>query len=159
MIGCTKQIALKVFLLGLFAGTLDIIAAFIDAYVSYGSFPGIVLNGITTAAVGYSPGLPYSINALLGLGIHLFIAQGFTMLFYCCYPFIKKMLRNDWLIGILYGIFIWAFMRFVILPAFSHIKFTDFEIRKAIKPAMILVIAIGLPLSFLTKRFYLQKTL
>lgn len=143
MVGCTKQIALKVFLLGLFAGTLDIIAAFIDAYVSYGS----------------SPDFPYSINALLGLGIHMFIAQSFTFLFYFCYPYIKKLLRNDWLIGILYGIFMWAFMRFIILPAFSHIKFTDFEIRKAIKPAMIIVVAIGLPLSFLTKRVYIQKTL
>lgn len=147
----------KALRVGLLVGLLDISAACIDAYITYGSSPAKVLTGITGAALGDSSQLPYWLSVMAGMGIHLLIAMSFTFLFFICYPYLKKLIPNSLLLGILYGIFIWTSMRFVILPTLSHIKFTAFDIRKAVKPALILICAIGIPLSLGAKKIFKQE--
>ncbi len=147
----------KLMMAGLIVGTLDILAAFADAWFSFHSTPEKVLNGIAAATIGKEIATGSIQFILLGILIHYFIAFSFTFFFWIVYPLLKKYAKNNLLIGILYGIFIWAAMRFLILPLLSQIKFPPFKLIKAIKPMLILIGAIGIPLSFIIRTFYVAQ--
>ena len=153
----SPQFIKKVSIAGFVVGSLDIIAAFIDAWFSSRLTPGEILNLIAGAAIGYENAKGGFLMLLLGLLIHFFIAYSFTFLFYLIYPGLKSFFKNNIVIGILYGLFIWAFMRFIILPVFSQIHFHSFKITAAIKPMLILIGAIGIPLSFMMNRMLNKK--
>lgn len=147
----------KLLTVGVIAGTLDICAAFIDAWFSFHSTPGKVLNGIAAAAIGKEKATGDIQFILLGLLIHYFIAFSFTLFFWFVYPLLKRYVKNNLIIGILYGIFIWAAMRFLVLPLLSQIKFPPFNLAKAIKPMLILIGAMGIPLSFMLRNFHYTR--
>ncbi len=153
----SREIIKKVSVAGFIVGSLDIIAAFIDAWFSFRLTPGEILNSIAGAAIGHENAKGGFQMLLLGLLIHFFIAYSFTFLFYLCYPGLRSFFKNNIVIGVLYGLFIWAFMRFIILPAFSQIHFHTFKITEAIKPMLILTGAIGIPLSFMMNRILNKK--
>jgi uncharacterized membrane protein YagU involved in acid resistance len=134
---------------GIFVGGLDIIAAFVDAWFSFHSTPTRVLAGIATAVTGNSSFTGEVGMIMLGLVIHFFIAVIYTFFFYFIYSFIKRFLKAGIIIGIAYGLFIWASMRFIVLPLLSHAQFKPFNIAKAFKPMLILIAAIGLPLAWM----------
>ena len=86
-----------------------------------------------------------------GLLVHFFIAYSYSSFFYLVYPLLKKQFKNPFLMGILYAVFIWASMRFLLLPALNKIQFSPFLWSRAIKPMQILVFAIGISLSLMVK--------
>jgi hypothetical protein len=138
----------KIFLIGLLVGSFDCIAAFIDAWLSSHTTPDRVLKYIASAALGNEAlpgGLPV---ALLGLAFHFFIALSFTFLFYFAHPYLKRIFRYKLLIGFFYGLFVWSFMRFIVLP-FTMLHLQPVLPAKAIKAILILVVAMGLPLAYL----------
>jgi magnesium-transporting ATPase (P-type) len=142
----------KVLFAGLVVGILDIIAAFIDAWFSFHSKPDEVLNGIAGGAIGKENADGSFFMIVFGLLIHFFIVYSYTFFFYMLYPVIKKAIRSNIVTGILYGLFIWATMRFIILPNLSQVQFAPFKITKAFKPMLILIGAIGIPLSLMMNR-------
>ena len=144
----------KLLLAGLLVGTLDITAACVDSWLSHHIAPARVLNGIAGGVIGKENANGETADIVLGLLVHYFIAYSFTFLFWFVYPPLKKLLRYNLLIGFLYGIFIWAAMRFLVLPNLSKLNLPPFDIRKAIKPALILAGAIGIPLSLLAGWLY-----
>jgi len=144
----------KVLVAGLIVGTLDIIAAFIDASLSFHSTPGKVLNGIAGGAIGSENADGSFLMIVFGLLIHFFIVYSYTFSFYFIYPSIKKVIGNNIGIGILYGLFIWATMRFIVLPTLSQVQFAPFKITKAFKPMLILIGAIGIPLSVMMSSIF-----
>jgi len=145
--------AIKTILLtGFIAGTLDISAAIIFL----GKFKADkVLQFIASGAIGtkaFNGGVP---TILLGLGIHYFIAFAFTILYFLLYPRLVFLRKHFVLSGIIYGIFIWLAMNLVILR-FSHVTptLTEDAVRKGI---IILIIMAGLPIAWLTGRYYKKK--
>jgi hypothetical protein len=137
---------------GLLVGSLDIIAALIQFVIKTNKNPILVLQYIASAVFGPAA---YSNNvmAIAGLLFHFLIAFGWTVLFFLVYPKFRLLSWNRVVTGILYGIFIWVMMTQVIVPM-TKIKTGAFDISQATIAVLILIAAIGLPLSFIAHRFY-----
>jgi len=146
-----KKISLTTILLsGLLVGTLDILAAFVDFYISRGKNPLVILNYIAGAAVDKTTAAGTG-GALIGLLFHYTIAFSFTILFFWLYARINWLSKNWIVTGIVYGLFIWLMVNQVILR-FTNLTvppINKIDIMKASKAALILICMIGLPLSFI----------
>ena len=151
------------FTAGLIAGTLDIIAAAINYYIKTGKDPIPMLKGIAYGAIGSSATKGGIEMALLGLLIHFFIAMAFTFLFFLLAKQIPALVKIPLPIGVVYGILVWAAMRFIILPNLSHIKQKPIvgqeAVNNAIISAAIIVVCVGLPVAFLARRYVKANTL
>ena len=145
----------KILAAGLLVGSLDILSAIIDTWVSYKWTPDKVLKVIAGAAFDKT-GFSESFLVVAGLVFHYLIAMGFTFLFYFVYPTLKKLFRYNLVIAFLYGIFMQAFMRFLLLPL-TRLQLKPFDISKQIKPTLILIVAIGIPLTLLMQRIYKKR--
>ena len=145
------------FLTGLMIGTLDGMAAVIDFLMTYRGNPLIAFQYIAGGILGartFSGGLP---TAILGIFLHYVIATSWTVLFLLLYPRMK-MLRANWiLIGVLYAVFVWLVMNLGVRPL-SRVPPVSWTALKVIKSAAILMIAVGLPVSFTAKIFFSPTT-
>src|ERR1043166_6809794 len=74
---------------GLLAGSLDILSAFVQAYLVRGTKPVVVLQYIASAAVGKTAFSGGWEMPLLGLLFHFIIAYSFTALFFVIFPNVK----------------------------------------------------------------------
>lgn len=142
-------------IIGLIAGTLDAVAAIIV----YQAKPAGMFRFIASGAFG--AGRAFSENAMMvfwGVLFHYMIAISWTILFFLSYPTFRFLRGNKYLIGVLYGIFVWIMMNQFILPL-SAIPQQPFDFTKALIGAAILIVAIGLPIVILTNRYYWKKGL
>jgi hypothetical protein len=136
-------------LIGLVAGTLDIIAATVAAQLN----PITILQYIASAAFGreaFSGGLGM---AFWGLFFHYLIAYSWTILYFLIYPKFAFLSRHPILSGLAYGIVVWIIMNRVVVPL-SQINQRPFDLVNAMKGMAILMVMIGLPISWLTHRYY-----
>jgi hypothetical protein len=141
---------------GLLVGSLDILSACLHAYIVRGTTPNIVLRYIASAAIGKEAfaggwGIP-----VLGLLFHFIIAYSFTILFFLLYPHVKLMSKNIVLTATVYGIFIFIVMNLLVLPL-TKLPHATFHLDKAAIATGILIVAIGLPLSFFARKFYQDR--
>ena len=144
---------------GLIAGVLDITAACINAYIKSDGVttPMKVLRYVASGAVDPKTFSSPALLALFGLLVHFFIAISFTFLFFFLAKQIPSLVKYPIPIGILYGIFVWATMRFIILVNLSRHKQkpieTEEDFRNAAIAAGIIVICVGIPIALLAKRY------
>jgi uncharacterized membrane protein YagU involved in acid resistance len=144
-----------IFLSGLIAGTLDILAALTIYDLILQKTTSIkILQSIASGIFkkeAYSGG---SQMALYGLLLHYFIAFSFAWFYFTIYPYFSFLKKNALLSGVLYGIFVWIIMNLVVLPiVFPSLpeKHFDFPL---ILSMLILIFCIGIPIAFLTKKHY-----
>jgi len=144
-----------IFLSGLIAGTLDILAAILVYTVILQKTTAIkILQSIASGIFkkdAYSNG---SQMALYGLLLHYFIAFAFAWFYFTIYPYFTFVKKNTLLSGVLYGIFVWIIMNLVVLPiVFPSLpeKHFDFPLILSI---LILIFCIGIPIAFITKKHY-----
>jgi hypothetical protein len=141
---------------GLLAGTLDISCAFLNAYISNGVSPVRILRVIAMGFFGKEALTGGVMMPVYGLLFHYFIAYSFTAFFFWLYPNVKIMAKNIVITAIVYGVFIYVVMDLLILPL-TKLPSIPFRIDKALIATGILIIAIGLPLSYFARRFYYPK--
>lgn len=143
---------------GLIVGTLDITAALLNYYIQTGKEPWPVLKFVASGVFGkteaYTSG---SVMYAWGLFFHYIIAMGFTFLYFILYRSIPALGKNRILSGIGYGLFVWAFMQFVIVPM-SNTPTLPFKWKGALIGAGILIICIGIPLAFLARKSWRQSS-
>jgi hypothetical protein len=144
-----------IFLSGLIAGTLDMLAALIIYSVILQKTTAIkILQSIASGLFkkdAYSGG---SQMALYGLLLHYLIALIFAWFYFTIYPYFTFLKKNTLLSGILYGIFVWIVMNLVVLPTVFPVlpeKHFDFPLILSI---LILIFCIGIPIAFITKKYY-----
>lgn len=137
---------------GLLAGGLDIAAALIQFYIKTGKDPLIVLKYIASAVFG-SDAYKSDGMAVWGLLFHFIVAFIWTILFFLIYPKLRLLSWNRVVTGILYGIFIWIMMNRIVVPL-SNAATGEFDIKQAAIAVLILICAVGLPLSFIAHRYY-----
>jgi uncharacterized membrane protein YagU involved in acid resistance len=138
---------------GFIVGCLDIISALIYFRIRTGRDPLIVLKYISSAVLGKSAFTGGTSVVLLGLLFHFLIAFAFTLLFFLLYPKLANIRKNRLLLGILYGLFIWTIMNLLIVPS-TLITRAPFNWTGAIINMLILIVAIGIPLSWMANRYY-----
>ena len=148
---------------GLIAGILDITAACINAYIQSDGVvtPMKVLRYVASGAVDPKTFSSPALLALFGLLVHFFIAISFTFLFFFLAKQFPSLVKYPIPIGILYGLFVWAAMRFVILVNLSRHKqkpiVTNEDFENAAINAGILVLCIGIPVALLARRYFKAK--
>jgi hypothetical protein len=141
---------------GLLVGTLDIFAAFANAYLSFDVGPTSVLKYIASALIGPTAHNGGTDMVIIGLLMHYAIAYFFTALYFFLYPRLGGASHNNILIGVMYGLFIWLVMNLAIVP-FTKIPHQHIHIPQTIINMLILIVMIGIPLSVITGNFYLDK--
>jgi hypothetical protein len=131
---------------GLIAATLDIVYAFIF-YGLRGVPAPLILQSIASGLLGpaaYGGGV---LTAGLGLLLHFFIAIAAACTFYFASRRWNWLLRNAVVSGMLFGIGIYAFMNFVVVP------FSAFPNRQVFVPSVVVagllahMFLVGLPIS------------
>lgn len=141
----------------LLAGTLDIVAACLQAFLMNGVSPVRVLQFVASGLFGPSAFTSGFQGAASGLGLHYLIAYAWTVVFFFLYPLVKKSLpktaQNLAIMGIVYGGFVWCVMNFLVLPN-SNIPQRPFNPVNASIGAGILMLCIGVPLAWCARRYY-----
>jgi len=139
---------------GFLVGLLDISAAFIQFSIKNpGKNPLIVLRYIASAVFGKERAYSQDSMIFFGALFHFVIAYSFTTVFFLLYPHIRFLSKSRLLTGILYGLIIWTIMNRVVVPQTKIVQ-QPFQLKNAAIAAGILIVAIGIPLSYLAYRFY-----
>ncbi|HMK17029.1 MAG TPA: hypothetical protein VK492_02420 [Chitinophagaceae bacterium] len=146
---------------GLVAGTLDITAACIQAYLKTGTTPSQVLKYVASGAVDPKTFSNDTMLAAIGLLVHFIIAISFTFFFFFLAKQIPSLVKYPIVIGILYGVLVWGTMRFIILPYISRLNPKPIVGQEAIKnaaiAAAIIVVCVGIPIVLLARRYFRTK--
>ena len=93
---------------------------------------------------------------IAGLVLHYIIAFAFTIFFFLLFPKGKALSKNKILTGTLYGIFVWMIMNLVVVPL-SSIGKRPFVFVSVLVNVLILIVCIGIPLSFMANKFYKKQ--
>lgn len=140
----------------LIVGTFDILAAFIQSFLKTGKNPLNVLKYIASAGFGKHAFSGGTKMILYGLLFHFLVAYIFTLIFFLAYPTVNVFIRNKIIIGILYGPIMWAVMQFLVVPLTSA-PGIPLTISSVIIAILILIVCIGIPLSFMAAKFYRKR--
>src|SRR5437868_6245979 len=97
----------------LLTGTLDALAAIL---ISYKIPPAVIFKFIASGWFGREAMAGGTSMILFGLIFHYLIAAFFAVALFWLYPRTVKLLKNKYLIGIIYGLAIWIIMNYAVLP-------------------------------------------
>ena len=151
---------------GFIAGTLDAAAASINFYARTGNSPIRVWRFVASGVFGknaYADGL---LMPALGLLFHFCLAFSFTIFFFLIYPKIKLLAKNIFVTGILYGLLVWVVMNRIVVPLSNTAKLPPRQSptvlgvpTQTILQMAFIMFCIGLPIAFLTARYYQRRAL
>jgi hypothetical protein len=148
-----RSAARTIILGGLCAGTLDGLAAVINVLAVGGKHPDRIFNYIASGVFGESAISGNELMALWGVLFHYLIATGWTALFFFAYPALARLSRNRVVNGLVYGIVVWVGMNLIVVPL-SNVPNGAFKWPKTPLPVAILMVCVGLPISFIVDRHY-----
>ena len=137
----------------LLAGTLDIVIACVYYPLTARVTVVGILQGIASGVLGaraFDGGLA---TAAFGLACHYLIAFLWTTFFFLVYPRFRARSTSRVATAVLYGVFVSAAMRFVVLPL-SNVASRPFDLRAFVIATVILVLSIGTPLTVVAGRYY-----
>lgn len=144
-----------IFLSGLIAGTLDILAVVIIYAVVLEKTTAIkILQSIASGVFKKEAYTGGPQMAWYGLGFHYLIAFIFAWFYFIIYSYLPFLKKNVILSGILYGILVWIIMNLIVLPIVFPLlpeKHFDFPLLLSI---LILIVCIGLPIASITRKYY-----
>ncbi|HTD99653.1 MAG TPA: hypothetical protein VK668_10205 [Mucilaginibacter sp.] len=143
-------------ILGLLTGTLDAIAAII---ISYPVAPAAIFKYIASGLFG---GVAFTGSNMILWGIlfHYIIATFFSAAFFSLHPQFRMLIKNKYFWGIIYGLLIWVVMNIAVLPLTNVPKQPEqlhTNWMGIFKGMAVLIICLGLPISFVADRFYIKK--
>lgn len=136
---------------GVTAGVLDITAAFVT-WAIRGVKPIRILQGIASGLLG-----PNSFNggwgtAALGAALHFLIAFSAASVFYGASRKLPFLTGRPILSGVLYGIAVYIFMYWVVMPLSAYHK-PPFSISATIIAIITHIVCVGLPISLIVRRY------
>lgn len=136
---------------GLIAGTLDITDALIFSHVR-GIAPNRVFQYIASGLIGSRSFELGTASVVLGIVLHYAIALGWTAIFYAASRRFTILLRRPIVSGLIYGIAVYLFMNFVVLPlsGVPH-PIEAASLVSRINGALAVMLCIGLTISLLIR--------
>ena len=152
----SKRFLRAVLLAGMLAGTLDITAAVMQTLLRGGN-PVKMFQFIASGVFGTDAFSGGGLYALYGLLFHFVIAFAWTLLFFTVFGTVKRLSQHRLLTGVVYGILVWSIMNLVVLPL-SNTPPLPLKWASALSGMTILIVALGIPLSFLSTRYYFRKS-
>lgn len=147
--------AVKTILIGgLIAGTLDMTAACVQAWLRSGTTPVRVAQFIASGAIGATAAFGGgALTAALGLAFHYLIATTATAVFYLASRRLRFLIEWPIVMGLLYGVVVYLFMNFVVLPLSAIVQRTSPPLSARIVAMLIIMFCIGLPIALIVRRF------
>ena len=91
-----------------------------------------------------------------GVLFHYFIALCFTIFYFIIFPYIPFFRKQKIIGGLLYGAFVWIIMNLIVLNIVFPGRPTP-AVSSALIGASILMVMIGLPLSYFANKYYKSK--
>jgi hypothetical protein len=137
---------------GLIAGTLDICAAFLTAWLRRGIGPVRVLHSVASGLLGPAAFQGGAKTAVLGLALHFLIATVATAVFYLASRRLLFLIERPINFGLLYGVAVYLFMNFVVLPL-SRVTRAPITLSGTIIGLLVIMFCIGLPIALVVRRF------
>jgi hypothetical protein len=137
---------------GLIAGALDICAAFLTAWWRAGIGPVRVLHFVASGLLGPAAFEGGAKTAIVGLVIHFLIATIWTVVFYLASRRWLSLIERPIMFGLLYGIAVYTFMNFVVLPLSLVTRRPITAIGTTIG-LLTIMFCIGLPIALIVRRF------
>ena len=145
------RVTLKSFLAsllgGLVAGALDITYACLYSYLRRGTSPATILQSVASGVFGQSAFAGGTRMVVLGGIFHFLIAITAAVVYYLASRLLRFLTTHAVICGILYGVCVYLFMNFVVLPL-SAIPFKmTYPWPSLIGGLLIHMFGIGLPIS------------
>ncbi|HEY2961566.1 MAG TPA: hypothetical protein VGJ37_04085 [Pyrinomonadaceae bacterium] len=138
---------------GLIAGTLDISAACITSWLRAGFPPVRVLQSVASGLLGAAAYEGGKKTAALGLVLHFLIATTWTAVFYFATRKLCFLIERPVTWGLVYGVIVYAFMNFVVLPLSAFPQRTPPRLSGRIIGLLVIMFCIGLPIATIVRRF------
>lgn len=135
---------------GASAGTLDLLAAF-TVYGLRGAPPLRILQSIASGLLGGSAFEGGLVTAALGAGLHFVIATGAAATYVLASRRLDVLVRRPWAWGAAFGVAVYLFMNFVVLPL-SAVAKRPFSAEMAAILVVVHVFCVGLPIAFAARR-------
>jgi uncharacterized membrane protein YagU involved in acid resistance len=152
-----KNLLTTILLTGLLVGSLDLASALIKYKIDFpDKSPVRILRYIASAVFGKEKANSDASMPYLGTLFHFLIAYSFTIIFFLIYPSISFASKYRLLTGILYGLLIWTIMNRIVVPQ-TLIRPAPFNLKQSLIQATILIVAIGIPLSYIAGSFFRGK--
>ena len=136
----------------LIAGTLDICAACLTAWLRAGLGPIRLCQFVASGLLGpaaFDGGVK---TAVLGLALHFLIATIWTIVFYLASRKFLFLVERPVQFGLIYGIAVYLFLNFVVIPL-SRITPRPATITGRTIGLLTIMFCIGLPISLIVRRF------
>lgn len=137
---------------GLIAGTLDICAAFLTAWLRRGIGPVRLLQFVASGLLGPASFEGGAKTAVAGLALHFLIATIWTIIFYLASRKWLSLIERPVMFGLLYGIAVYTFMNFVVLPLSLVARQRITAVGTTIG-LLTIMFCIGLPIALIVRRF------
>lgn len=139
---------------GVIAGALDLSGACIAAGLRAGVTPLRVMQSVASGLLGSAAYTGGAKTAALGVVLHFLIATTWTVVFYAASRKLRFLLGQPVLWGLVYGVIVWVFMNFVVLPLskFPPARTPPTLTGRAIS-LLIIMFCIGLPIALIVRRF------
>ncbi len=146
--------ALQVILLGgLIAGTLDLIAACAVSWFRAGVSPVRVMQSIASGLLGSASYAGGAKTAVLGVALHFLIATVATAVFYFASRTLRLLVEHPITVGLLYGVAVYLFMTFVVLPLSAFPQRGAPSLSGRIIGVLVIMFCVGLPIAIIVGRF------
>lgn len=137
---------------GLVAGTLDATAASVQYYLRTGNSPAGVWRYVASALLGPDARTGGSGTVIVGILMHYGIAMGWTVVFFLAASRLRALRASPWIVGPLYGVFVWAMMTRVLVPLTRIGPPPPFNLQQAATAAAIIVVCVGTPIALGARR-------
>ncbi len=137
---------------GLIAGTLDLTAACIASWLRAGVGPVRVMQSVSSGLFGADAYTGGAKMAILGVALHFLIATTATAVFYFASRSLLFLVERPIVFGLLYGVVVYVFMNFVVLPLSAFPK-RPATVSGRIIGLLIIMFCIGLPIAAIVRRF------
>jgi hypothetical protein len=148
-----KSKMITIILTGLLTGTLDALAAIL---ANYKIKAAVIFKFIASGLFGKAAFAGGAGMVLWGLCFHYFIAVSFTTVSFLIYPWFTGILKNKYLMALMFAIIIWLITNLVIIPL-SKIGLQPMNFFLVLIGIGILVLTIGLPIIFIANWWYTKK--
>ena len=136
---------------GLVAGALDILYACVFWGVRRGIPARRIFQSVAAGLLGratFDGGLP---TAALGLALHFFIAISMAVAYYLVARRWPLLWRQPWLCGAVYGLFLYAFMNYVVVPL-SRAAAGSRDVLWVTLSVLVHMLLVGIPCAVFSRR-------
>jgi len=147
----TQAATRVIFWAGLIAGTLDLTGACVVSWLRTGTAPVRIFQSVASGLYGQASFTGGAKTAVLGVVLHFIIATTWAAVYYLASRRLSFLIDHTIIAGVAYGVFVWLFMNFVVLPL-SAVTIRPVPLSSRIISMLIIIFCIGLPIAFIVRR-------